>query len=140
MFVGLHANLRSKCLCGNYILHLGKHEVYPFAQICIFSFKATPFSQKYKFIILLVYLFFMGCCTSYYNIPTSLPEGGLVLAHLRFVAERTAKTQPSPLEKVEVRAFSRFVGVAVGCTVRFRAIRESPLQCIPPPRSVAVAR
>ena len=41
-----------------------------------FSFKATPFSQKYKFIILLVYLFFMGCCTSYYNIPPSLPEGG----------------------------------------------------------------
>ena len=41
-----------------------------------FSFKATPFSQKYKFIILLVYLFFMGCCTSYYNIPAPLPEGG----------------------------------------------------------------
>ena len=36
-----------------------------------FSFKATPFSQKYKFIILLVYLFFMGCCTSYYNIPSA---------------------------------------------------------------------
>ena len=29
-----------------------------FAQICIFSFKATPFSQKYKFIILLFYLNF----------------------------------------------------------------------------------
>ena len=40
------------------------------------SFKATPFSQKYKFIILLFYLNFYGCCTSYYNIPPSLPEGG----------------------------------------------------------------
>ena len=38
-------------------------------QFVFFSFKATPFSQKYKFIILLVYLFFMGCCTTYYNIP-----------------------------------------------------------------------
>ena len=61
--------------CGDYILHLGRHEVYTFAQICIFSFKATPFSQKYKFIILLFYLNFYGCCTSYYNIPSSLPDG-----------------------------------------------------------------
>ena len=37
-----------------------------------FSFQATPFSQKYKFIILLFYLNSIGCCTSYYNMPTSL--------------------------------------------------------------------
>lgn len=58
MFVGLHADLRIDVCCGDYILHLGWHEVYTFARICIFSFKAMPFSQKYKFFSLLFYLYF----------------------------------------------------------------------------------
>ena len=89
--------------CGDYILHLGRHEVYTFAQICIFSFKATPFSQKYKFIILLFHLLFAGCCTSYYNIPSSLPEGAFSLCvskvHLIFLTSTAfVDTKQSPAQ------------------------------------------
>ena len=75
MLIWLHANLRSKCLCGNYILHLGKHEVSIFGENLYFSFKAAPFSSKYKFYYIILSLYFYGRCTSYYNLSRSLPEG-----------------------------------------------------------------
>ena len=83
MFVGLHADLRIEMfvvVTTFYTLDGMKSILLP--KICIFSFKATPFSQKYKFIILLFYLNFYGCCTSYYNIPPSLSEGGFSLIPL----------------------------------------------------------
>ena len=53
MCVGQYSYLRSKMLCGNYILHLGENIVYTF----------------------------FGCCTYYYNLPEvarQRRDGGIV--------------------------------------------------------------
>ena len=61
MFVGLHADLRIEMfvvVTTFYTLDGMKSILLP--KFVFFSFKATPFSQKYKFIILLFHLFFAG--------------------------------------------------------------------------------
>ena len=74
MFVGLHADLRIEMfvvVTTFYTLDGMKSILLP--KICIFSFKATPFSQKYKFIILLFYLLFTGVALRIITYPA--PSG-----------------------------------------------------------------
>ena len=86
MFVGLHANLRLDVCCGDYILHLGKHEVYTFAEICIFSFKATPFTSKIQIYYSVVYsIIFMGVALHIITCPAPFAQGSLwVSANIAF--------------------------------------------------------
>ena len=59
MCVGQYSYLRSKMLCGNYILHLGRNIVYTF----------------------------FGCCTWYYNMPTAWAVDEVSITQSYFMTE-----------------------------------------------------
>ena len=81
--------------CGDYILHLGRHEVYTFARICIFRSRLR-LSLKNTNLLFYCFIFVLRrCCTSYYNMPISFRRRGRR-------PRRPEKTSPKPPNEIPI--------------------------------------